>query len=274
MIRYYYSIILLFICFSSNSQYQGYFGKRTTISIDGILKGNVFYNWGGEENIYNTGEKVGEEKGSHLISGGFNTSLAHYFSNRIGIAIDISFFKNTIKTPIQSYNEYYNPSQGYYYDELFTVEKMKMNTLHIIPKIEFASSGNLPIGIIHSFGIGYSKSTLVDQGYKKISTIENLGSYPPSITPGTYYSTYRPTNLKDLHGLVLEYGVKLKLPITSFMAFNIGTNVRLNIPFPDRIFDILDGGGYGFEGEIAKSMTRTRARNILDVRAGLTFMLF
>lgn len=263
MIRYYYTIILLFICFNSNSQYQGYFGKRTTISIDGILKGNVFYNWKNDGNIYNTGKQMYEEKGSHLISGGFNVSLAHYFTNRFGLALDVSLYRNTIKTPFSSTT---------YNSDLFAVEKMKMNTIHIIPKIEFSSLGNLPIGFTHAFGIGYSKSTLVERNYNKITIIDNSGQ--STLPPGTYLSTFRPTNFRELHGLVLEYGVKLKLPITSFMAFNIGTNVRLNIPFPDRIFEVLEGGTYGFEGETTRSMTRTRARNILDVRAGLTFMLF
>lgn len=267
-----YSLCCLF-SFSASSQ-GGYFGKKTVVSIDGSLRAALIYQSMLSSYRYNTGTLTGESS-NPIIAGGFTASISHYFTKNVGIGIDFSMTFNQLKMPYAksiSYLPYDN--QGYYidYNSTATIEKMKMRTYYIIPKFEWASRGNLPIGISHSIGIGYSNSILTNDDYRIL--VRNVYDSNGNIVPSVEYKISNNTQ-RALHGVVLEYGVKLRLPVTSFMAVNVASNLRFHMP---HLQNLTMGGGNNqyidWEEDIRRSMRTSRGSNIMDIRAGLSFILF
>lgn len=265
--KYYLSLfLLLFFTFSAVAQ-GGFFGKKTVISIDGSLRGTLIYNAFLPNFNYND-QSLNGKSSSHFIGVGVSASLSHYFSKRIGVGIDVNMMSNYIKTPTQLWTSYYDYNLGYNNSAEVTVEKMRMHTIYVIPKVEWSSNGNLPVGISHSIGVGYAGSFIVDKAYRK------LEEYADYTEQGTIHkSTIQGRRIPPVHGVVVEYGVKIRFPITSFMTFNLGSNLRIHLP---GIRYIISGGAdtTTLDGQIARSMRHSRGSNLMDIRAGLAFILF
>ncbi|MBC9812654.1 hypothetical protein H9Y05_09240 [Crocinitomicaceae bacterium CZZ-1] len=266
-----YSFCLLF-SFSASSQ-GGYFGKKTVVSVDGSLRATLIYQSMLSNYRYNTGTLTGESS-NPVIAGGFTASLSHYFTKNVGIGIDFSMTFNQLKMPYAkqlSYLPDYN--QGYYidYNSTATIEKMNMRTYYIIPKFEWASRGNLPIGICHSIGIGYANSVLTNDNYRIL--VRNLYDNNGNLIPSMEYKESTSTQ-RTLHGVVLEYGVKLRLPVTSFMAVNVASNLRFHMPHLQNLTMGGDSEYIDWEEDVRRSMRTSRGSNIMDIRAGLSFILF
>lgn len=269
MIRTQWLFLLLLTCLTFKAQAQGYYGKKTVISIDGSLRGTLIYNSLLADYGYNDGTFQGS-KSTHFIAAGFGASASHYFSKRVGIGLDFHMAFNYIKTPNEfwHYGSYYDPNSpgGNVSGALITLEQMRMRSIYIIPKFEWSSRGNLPIGFSHSIGIGYVRTSVVDDDYN-----QSIGYV--SSTGGTTIvkSTFKGRDVAPVHGIVMEYGVKIRFPVTSFMTLNVGSNLRFHIPSPERVFT---GSDPSLEGHIQRSMRTSRTANIMDVRAGISFILF
>lgn len=248
------------------SQGKGYFGKKTVISIDGSLRGALFYKWLSDGDQYSRGG----EKVNRFFSGGFSASMSHYFTNSVGLGIDYSMTFNHLRMPFNKMS--YNYPIGYYDmgEGRMTIESLKMSTYYIIPKFEWASNGNLPIGICMSLGLGYSHSKILDD---KV-TIHYSGYYSNDTGLKTDFTQTESTaSYRPLHGVVLEYGVKLRVPVTRFMTFNVGSNLRFHMPHFSEIS--LGTNVYSdVENGVRNSMRLSRGLNLVDVRAGLSFILF
>lgn len=265
-----YSFCLLF-SFSAVSQ-GGYFGKKTVVSVDGSIRATLIYQSLLSSFKYNTGSLNGETSNPG-IAGGFTASVSHYFTKNVGVGIDFSMTFNQLKMPFEKNFNSFSPYIADY-NSTATVEKMNMRTYYIIPKIEWASRGNLPIGICHSIGVGYANSVLTDDEYRvRLTNVyDNSGEFYSSVEhtgPLNYYSYNKP-----LHGVVLEYGLKLRFPVTSFMAINVGSSLRLHMP---HLRNWYTGGNISyinFGEDIRRSMRMSRGSNIMDIRAGLSFILF
>lgn len=267
-----YSFCFLFV-FSASSQ-GGYFGKKTVVSIDGSLRAALIYQSLLSDYRYNTGTMTGESS-NPVIAGGFTASISHYFTKNVGVGIDFSMTFNQLKMPYAksiSYLPYDNQSYYIDYNSTATIEKMKMRTFYIIPKFEWASRGNLPIGISHSIGIGYANSVLTNDEYRIL--VRNVYDNNGNLIPSLEYKEST-ANQVALHGVVLEYGVKLRFPVTSFMAVNVASNLRFHLP---NLQTLTIGGNNNpyidWEQDVRRSMRTSRASNIMDIRAGLSFMLF
>ena len=268
MKTHYYLSLFLLACFSFSAAAQGgFFGKKTVISIDGSLRGTLIYNRVLPDFDYNNGN-FGGKTSSHFIATGFSASLSHYFSKRIGVGIDVNMTFNYIKTPNAFWGSYYDYNLGTYTSAEVTVEKMRMKTIYIIPKFEWSSNGNLPVGVSHSIGVGYAGSSVVDRVYQKS---EKSTDYYDQGTASK--STIKGSSIKPIHGMVVEYGVKIRFPITSFMTLNLGSNLRIHLPGPGYI---ISGGAdtSTLDGQIQRSMRNSRGANLMDIRAGLAFVLF
>lgn len=243
---------------------NGFFGKKTVISIDGVLKGNVLYNMLLPKYDYMTGTSHTQTK-NRLIGGGFNASISHYFTYSSGIGIDFNMAFNYVRTPMISNNSYiWDTIYGGYFPTSNTVEAMRMRTFYVMPKYEWKSNGNLPVGLVHSIGFGYAGSFIVDDAYKVYNTSAAGGSSSQSI---------RGSSIAPVHGLVVEYGVKLRIPITSFLSFDVGSHLRLHVPFPNQLSEV-DGLSHSLVNEVRTSMRRSRGTYLVDIRAGLSFILF
>lgn len=260
-------ISTLLLLFSTISIAQnGFFGKKTVISIDGILKGNIIYNTFQKNNGYMSGKFDGKER-NRLIGGGFNASITHYFSNRIGLGIDFNMVYSNIKTPkyLYTYEETYDPVSGYYIVNHTKTElqEMRMKTMYIMPKFEWKSGGNLPVGIINHIGIGYAGSHIVEGNYSLYKQT-NLNVSSSTITGAQFI---------PVHGLAVEYGVKLRVPITSFMAVNLGSAFRVHLPLVIG-FSSFSYDDTSLDDQVLRSMRGSRASYLMDIRAGLSFILF
>lgn len=260
-------ILSIIVCHTSIAQ-NGYFGKKTVISVDGILKGNVIYNMLLTDFDYSDGTMNGK-RSSRPVGGGMNVSVSHYFRNTIGIGIDFNLVANYIKTPNEFMDYYYDANYGGYYGHIVALQELKMRTYYIVPKVEWNSNGNLPVGFSHSIGFGYAGSFIVDDNYKMTLYPMNYGSNYPSVGVS---SSKRGSDFRPVHGFVVEYGAKIRFPITSFMAFNLGSTLKLHVPFPHEISEI--GSSPSLEGNVRRSMRVSRGSYLMDIRAGLSFILF
>lgn len=261
------TIYTLIFCSGVTAQ-GGFFGKKTVVSVDGTLRGTLLYNSALTGYSFNSGKVVGGMADDHFIAGGFSASVSHYTSKRFGFGFEFAYTANYIQTPdvfeSYSYDEY-----GYLVTSLSTVEQMRMKTLYFIPRIEWAGfGGNLPIGIIHSFGIGFARSSIITGSYAQaIQTIDGYGS-----NYTFQHSVYEGDNVPAVNGIVAEYGVKLRFPLTTFMALNVGTTLKAHLP------TLKDVRNWEYEDtledRINKSMRTSRFMYFMDIRAGLSFLLF
>jgi hypothetical protein len=143
-----------------------------------------------------------------------------------------------------------------------------MKTIYIIPKFEWSSNGNLPVGFSQSIGIGYAGSSIVDKSYKKTETHITYTDSPAT----TNMSTVKGSSFAPIHGMVVEYGFKIRFPITSFMTFNLGSNLRIHLP--GFRYMISGNDTSTLNGQIERSMRNSRGSNLMDIRAGLSLILF
>lgn len=269
MVKNQWLLLLLLTCLTFKIQGQGgYFGKKTVISIDGSLRGTLIYNSLLNDFGYNNGNFNGK-KSNHFIATGFCTSISHYFSKRAGIGLDFNMGFNYIKTPNELWvYGYYSDQFGTFLDAVTTVEKMRMKTIYIIPKFEWSSNGNLPIGLTNSIGIGYAGSSIVDDNYVQSARYTSYDMGETAVSK----STVKGSSIAPIHGLVFEYGIKIRFPIASFLTFNLGSNLRFHLPGVRYL--VTGGANQTMEDQIRRSMRNSRGANIMDIRAGLSFILF
>lgn len=257
--------LLTFLVLKTEAQ-DGYFGKKTTISVHGSLRGMLIYNNWFKGFDYSNGTFNGKKQ-TPAVATGFGGSLSHYFSKRAGIGIDFNMGFNLVKTPTDFWTYYYD-QYGYYNGSEVAIESMRMKSIYIVPKFEWSSRGNLPIGFSNSIGIGYVGLFIADDSYK-IST-KQYEDYTGQMVIQS--STLNGSNIAPIHGIVFEYGFKMRFPVTSFLTFDLGSNLRIHAPSIKQLTG--NSNSMIIEDQIHRSMRRSRGSNIMDVRAGLSFILF
>lgn len=282
-------ILLLFTVFLSGFTFsqKGYFGKRAVLSIEGSVRPTIIYQTLFMKGPYGNSTATFDKEKTHYFAAGFNASFSYYFKPNRGVGINFAMTSNQIKTPYKkeilagSRIGDYKVPKDVNGGATMTMQGLNISTFYIIPKFEFSTGDALPIGLVQSIGLGYNQSRIV-QDYAKVFI---KGFNPPEGSDKLYMhtTTYDLTHFDVVRGAVIQYGIQVRIPITRFMTFDIGTTLRFqlpNIPFLINYGDIIDEyGGDQLTNDLLNNMLKksvlySRGINFWDVRAGISFILF
>jgi hypothetical protein len=254
----------------SFSQDYGYFGKKNTLSLNGIISNPFLYNLFSSPTGYkSSGNNV--VLGRSQVDYGYSASYSHYFSGSFGIGAEIGMAYGRITSPI-----YYQFSSGIFNDDYaygeFNVEQFKISTFTIMPKLEYTFSGEqLPIGINHQFGVGVTTSKLIEKDYK-IRTIEYFSSNGTAFNPATI-APY--SSVGKFRNLTILYAFNVRTPITKSLMINYGLRYTLNTAITGFGAGILPNSG-SYQGELVESIKegirQKRSTSVLNFTIGLTFL--
>lgn len=251
----------------AQSPQSGFFGKKNVISIDGVARGMLLYNMTTANYGYNKGTSFNNPGSKSFFAGGFSTSFTHYFNRKYGLGVEFNMMYNKVKTP-NHFSYYINENSGVA-EYLTSVETINMRTMYILPKLEWSNmNGNLPIGFINSVGIGYFRSIVPDKNYKQVVQQQ---LYSPTFVPPVENKTFKGSSVDTVSGIVVQYGIKLRIPITKYLALNFGSNFRLHLLSPVG-YQLRDRET--LEEQIRSSMKINTMTYFMDVNGGISFILF
>lgn len=171
-------VLLLMVFINNvNAQNPGYFGKKNVVDFSFNLQNPLFSNL---RTVLNSDNKLLGLNGSNIkpVSDRLDWGFRFNYSRPLkrSFAIGLEFGYDYFSVQRQAKQEQY--SSVYYY-----FQKIDINSMCIMPKLEFSSSGGLlPMGISHQVGFGVRIIKPVDkeynvaitQGYQTIGSATSL----------------------------------------------------------------------------------------------------
>ncbi len=236
-------VVLTLISFHSFGQ-TGLYGKRSMIEIQGIGSMPIAYNF------FNSFEPMYKRQGNNLVVGrnlidyGVRANLMRAFSNQFGMGIEFGLERQSMLAPNSvrlQYNDGFGSGTNFYQ---IRHEKIRLNTITIMPKLEFSGRSNLlPIGLSHQIGFGYTSVSISDRDYLFIITNQGNDSITSPIENGLINYNYTYT------GFTFMYQINMRTPITDQLVLTYGIRYNGNFvrrrnpfsgPYPPGEFDLLN----------------------------------
>ncbi|TNF45938.1 MAG: hypothetical protein EP305_12590 [Bacteroidetes bacterium] len=267
------TISIIILGFTSFGQNTGLYGKRKYIEINGL--GNIpLFGWW--INNYANQYYFKKSGPNNLIEGkdyfnyGYRIALGLAGKGRTGFGLEFGQeFFNIAGPDYASY--YYTDSWGYSYYQNIGVkhEALVVKTTSIIPKIEFTSSGaNLPVGINHQIGLGYTTSQIVEKDYILKINQYDASYFASSSDSSNFVNNFIDYN-KKYHGYTFLYNFNIKTPISKKVMINYGIRYTLNIRNWRESFG--SSNSAWSPDEISTTIGRYRIANFLTFNLGASY---
>lgn len=219
-------VLLLMVFINNvNAQNPGYFGKKNVVDFSVNLQNPLFSNL--RSRTDDNTRFLGLD-GSNLRSVNdrfdwgfrFNYSRPLKRSFAIGVEFGYDYF---------SVQRHYKQDQNNYYYYYF--QKIDVNSMSIMPKLEFSSAGGLlPMGISHQVGIGVRLIKPVDKEYN-VGITDNYQSqtYASTVIPiePTLASKLAYTG-SSIKGYTIMYALNFRSPLTKRLMLNYGIRYTWN----------------------------------------------
>lgn len=252
---------------------KGFFGKKNIIEVS--ARGNVplIYNLVFQDRlssfIFDDGSTVAKAK-RNWFNYGFSIQNIHYFKKSFGLGLEVGIDLQKASGP--NYLEYSDPNSGIYFSGEIKHEMLSLNTISIMPKIEFGPFGStLPSGISHQLGIGFTMTKIKAKDY--VFASQELFNPIPDFVVNDARNELK--NSKSFKGFSLMYQMTYRTPISKrlFVAWSMrysGNFTALKSPI-----DIIEGLGYASDTymEEVRSKVRTmRMSNIVQFSIAFGFV--
>ncbi|GAB5416253.1 MAG: hypothetical protein Crog4KO_11630 [Crocinitomicaceae bacterium] len=205
----------------------GLYGRRSIVEVQGIGSMPIVYNFfNGLRPFYNQqGDNLVD--GRNLIEYGCRVNVMRAFTNQIGIGAEFGYERQIMSAPDFINLQYFN---GFNNDVgLYDLrhEKIRLNTITFMPKIEISSRTNLlPIGLSHQVGFGYTRVSVDERNYTYIVQNSDNDSIITPTENGFLNYDYTYT------GFTFMYQINMRTPITDQIVLTYG--IRYNGNFVRR----------------------------------------
>jgi hypothetical protein len=266
------ALMIILICNSSFGQNTGLYGKRNYLEFN--LLGNVpVFNWWIRDNPHY--KKLGSQsltEGRDILNNGFRLAFGHAGKKRTGVGIEFGM----------DYQDFAGPEYGYYYfvndwgydDSRYITIKhqaVRVQTMTIMPKLEFTSKGaNLPVGINHQIGIGYTSSKLMDKDYIMIINQYDATEFQTSADSANFVNNFVDYDFKH-KGFTFLYNFNIKTPVSKKVMINYGIRYTFHVKNPFQDYTV----GYRVSGwgtsEVGRLINRHRMTNFLTFNLGASY---
>lgn len=235
------------------AQNAGLYGKKTQIEVSGTGFMPIAYNLFGSDEQFNFKNKKGKLVDSKdLFDYGVRFNLTRAMKNNFAMGLEVAFDFNNATAVHEIISDYWPTTINYE----FKHEQLSLSTMNIIPKLIFASSGDLlPIGLSHQIGVGYTKTKIVDKDY----LFET--DYPGDTTTMDIRNSYT--------GYIFLYEMHLSTPITSNLTLNYG--IRYNFNFLPKNQNPIGAQNYMTEYELNRIILRKRMYNFINFSFGIGY---
>jgi hypothetical protein len=219
-------ILLALISFSSYGQ-TGLYGKKSIVEIQGVGAIPLFYNlFNGSSPMY---RKSGTTlvDGSNLLDYGARVNVMRAFSNQFGLGLEFGIERQSLSAPQTVSLDYVNGFSSGTSTYSIQHEKLRMNTVSIMPKLEFSSRSNLlPIGLSHQVGVGFTRVSISDRDYLFELSSTGNDSIVSDLESGL-------VNYEQVFtGFTVMYQINMRTPITENVVITYG--IRYNANFVRR----------------------------------------
>ena len=265
-------ILLTSIVFSQNT---GLYGKRTFIDVNASGHYRLIHTLLMQENMYQNENGTLTQK-KDRFDHGFQLAIGRAVKKNTAISLEFGMSFSSIQGPaevpfsyqyIDSWSGTLQQQNGLIYT---THEAIKTRTISIMPKIEFNSKSNLPVGLNHQIGIGYTRSSIVAKEYlNRINyTQTNNYNYNSFFTDAQYDALVDDyTNLEETYsGFAIMYAFNIRTPVSKSLMINYGIRYTLNFG-GNMIRSFFDYQQKNFTSRHSYS----RLANVINFNLGLTY---
>lgn len=268
------TISILLLGFTSIGQNTGLYGKRKYIEINGL--GNIpLFGWwinNSANNYYY--KKSGTNsltEGKDYFNYGYRIALGIAGKGMIGFGLEFGQEFFNIAAPIYGSYYYTDPWSGYaYYQNIGVMhEALEVKTMSIIPKLEFTSSGaNLPVGINHQIGLGYTTTQIIEKDYFLKIDQDDVSYFASSADSSNFVNNFIDYN-KKYRGYTFLYNFNIKTPISKKVMINYGIRYTLNIRNWRESF--ASSNSSWSPDDISRTIGRYRIANFLTFNLGASY---
>ncbi len=217
---------------------NGFYGIKRYISFDAQYSNPFLYNarHKGELLDFN----LENTKATNMLN--YHITYSHILADNF--AFSLEFGTSSFDFSISHNTKVYAPevyASSFFSKNNKLVTQLKASVVQVrsftfLPIFEFARNhGLMPSGIFHQFGLGYSRTHLLDKQYKiQVSGMSN------DILQQPFQESYVPTNFYDYKGksiqsLVFLYGLVQRVPLSKHILFNYGIRYMLYMPLNFRL---------------------------------------
>lgn len=266
------SVALFSILFLSTwmvqAQTVGFYGKTKFVDINttGYIP-MLYWIGNGDKNIVADGNTLRYQKDK--FNYGFIVNAGFAKKRNLAFSLELGYFIGNFSAP--QYVTYTTTDQwGYTYEDYVDIqhEMLKIQTLSIMPKIEFSQYGGLlPVGLNHQIGLGYTMTHIADKQYtfRILNNVNDL-------------TTEQKANLsKDLFdydqsfgGFTFLYAFNIRTPITKTFMINYGIRYTLNLRNYFQVSPLATNKYFDNE-EAHQFIGRALGRNFITFNIGLTY---
>lgn len=251
-------IVLLPLC--GFGQSTGLYGKKTIVEVQVA----------GSYPLFNNDDNTYKADGTNLVDSrilfdyGFRGNVMHAFNNQIGLGIELGIDRQLLTAPESVLLE----STDFFgmLTSTFSIqhERLRMQTLTIMPKFEFSSMDNLlPMGLSHELGIGYTRSSILERDYQfNLTTFPNDTILSPIENGVVDYNTFQT-------GFTVMYQINMRTPITESFMISYGLRYQANFVRQQRPFATTQIGFFDLRDEIRTR--RNRSLLMLHIGAAMAF---
>lgn len=253
------TIIFILLANCAVAQNTGLYGKRTFVEFNTNSHYRLFNTILKQEYMYQneTGSTLTQKK--DRFDFGFNIAVGRAGKKGVAVSLELGMGFSSVAGP--EYLEYTTiDSWGWGYTENIRMnhEALKTRTITIMPKIEFNSSSNLPVGLNHQIGVGFTQTSIVDKDYIRYQ--RNTSS---NLTEAEFEKLAKENfdYTEKYKGVTLLYAFNIRTPVSKSLMINYGLRYTLNV----------GGGLREYPKTIRRDIAGSRIFNFINFNLGLTY---
>ncbi|AEA44866.1 hypothetical protein [Fluviicola taffensis] len=255
------SILLLFLLavFSIHSQDLSFYNKRfqLTLGAGGNFNLVSYLSDGNERSFrsYHRGTEFYKKSSKGLFNYSFHATVGYSLTKKLGLSIDFNYLHGSALS-LRAYNVKYTQS----YDVRF-----EYRSYRIMPRVEFSAknNSNAPVGLTYIVGLGIEFTVGISKNYPS-----NYYTY------NTYEKVFKYQKISFSRSPKLAMtsllGAEYRIPITRWMAINLGGYFHLNLN-PSLI--IFNSEYSSPDDRNERKILQSRLSNLFSCRAGVMFMI-
>lgn len=217
-------VLILFLLLSSCSfsQNTGLYGRKSVVEFQALGSVPLLANWLDFRDFYRVdGDNL--RTGRNFLDYGVRFGVMHGFTNQFGLGVEFCIERQGMASPDFATIQY--ESNGIFITDYVNVEHefLRLNTISIMPKLEFSSRENLlPIGLSHQLGFGYARTTVDERDY-----IFNADLPAGSVPTTNLEESLINYNIRYT-GYIVMYQANMRTPITERLMINYGLRYTAN----------------------------------------------
>lgn len=293
-------IAILYILLLNNLGFcqdkRGFYNSKFLVSVESLVSTPFFYNVYGSNYVSPLDNNL-QNKPSKLNLG-FRGSVGVILKRNRAFHLELGYDQSRCYTPKYmnysiDYDDIYGNHQYEQYGYDVKIESLKSRSFYFLPKFEITNkNGILPLGLTHSFGIGYIWSTIIKKEYNAVINAQDVpsGTYTSVDSLGVHHELEKPLppNFTDINNklidyenqkpntyLQLMYAITIRKALTKNLFISYGLRYTFNFAniFQYRSSSIqYKGGSYLLDdSNLHYSMNRQKSFNFINFSLGVTY---